>query len=310
MINIFTVHTQSSPRSIPINLVVKWNKHRSIPISLIVTSRTELLMDKITILFLVLFLGKYSVSGFTNFNSRPKSKMIQIRKFDSSAVNMGIQLDGLEKGLKEMYLKTYSVKCPFLRRKTFDSLDFGGAIINKLTIRGDPTSLFTDLFPTECYDKLDSPSIDKVAELIQNDWSDRPGYYITGNLTTTIYKNDCIFDGPDPDMPVCGLRKFKLTAAQLFVHSESHSELLGPLLIDRFNKTITAYWRISGKLNLPWQPRVKPMTGNTMYIIDARSGLIEKHVEQWDISVLEAFLCTLFPFACSSSLFPFACSSS
>ena len=35
-------------------------------------------------------------------------------------------------------------------------------------------------------------------------------------------------------------------------------------------------------------------TGNTKYHLDS-NGLVERHVEQWDVSVLDAFLSTLLP---------------
>lgn len=160
------------------------------------------------------------------------------------------------------------------------------------------TPLFLEHIPRSLEAKLQNPQITEVADCITNDWLNK-GYYITGNMTSTIYKDNCMFDGPDPDMPVQGLRKFALTVAQLFIHSESHSELVRPLDIDQNKHTITAYWRISGKLNLPWQPRVKPWTGSTVYSIDTHTGLIEKHVEQWDITVLEAFAQALFPWIVS-----------
>lgn len=49
-----------------------------------------------------------------------------------------------------------------------------------------------------------------------------------------------------------------------------------------------------GILNLPWHPSVKPWTGKTVYYIN-NNGLIEKHLEFWDITVLDAFISTLFP---------------
>ena len=52
------------------------------------------------------------------------------------------------------------------------------------------------------------------------------GYYITGNLNATIFRDDCRFVGPDPDMPVQGLRKYLNAASQLFERSKSCAELL------------------------------------------------------------------------------------
>lgn len=45
---------------------------------------------------------------------------------------------------------------------------------------------------------------------------------------------------------------------------------------------------------LPWRPAVRPWTGTTRYHLD-EEGLIYLHEEEWDITVAEAFVCTVFP---------------
>lgn len=241
------------------------------------------------------------MSAFIKHGAQLPTGALPLKRYRgrSTVANVCPTPSELKRDLVDLHNRTYDVKCPFIRRKSFDALELADAALRTFTFRNGAESLFTAHNSADLQAKLCSPTVDDIAERIQIDWCNR-GYYVTGNLTTAIYKDNCVFDGPDPDMPVYGLRKFVLTAAQLFVHSESNSELLGPLIIDRFNKTITAYWRISGRMNLPWKPKVKPWTGNTMYIIDPHTGLIEKHIEQWDISVFEAFFCTLFPFACRS----------
>lgn len=141
------------------------------------------------------------------------------------------------------------------------------------------------------------------------------GYYITGKLNSTIYTDDCLFDGPDPDMPVRGLRKYLSAASHLFDAKQSSAELLSLELVqneegkghghdDNFSDgevtggsgggKIVARWRIEGVLMLPWRPAVKPWTGKTTYHLN-EEGLIHFHEEEWDISVLEAFVCTVWP---------------
>lgn len=53
--------------------------------------------------------------------------------------------------------------------------------------------------------------MDVIRDIIIKDWAGKAGpgpdnnhkgYYITGKLNSTIYRDDCLFDGPDPDMPV------------------------------------------------------------------------------------------------------------
>jgi len=143
--------------------------------------------------------------------------------------------------------------------------------------------------------------LQEIAGIIHQDWMGKrllqkgKGYYITGALTKDIYDEECIFDGPDPDMPVRGLRKYLLSASQLFDKHKSRADLTRPLEINRDRNTVTAHWRLEGVLNLPWHPQMKPWTGSTTYHIDPASGLVVNHQEHWDISVPDAFLSTLLP---------------
>ena len=63
---------------------------------------------------------------------------------------------------------------------------------------------------------------------------------------------------------------------------------------DEMSKIISVRWKLQGVLNLPWHPELKPYTGTTHYHVDDE-GMIAKHIEDWDISMLDAFLCTLLP---------------
>jgi len=150
-----------------------------------------------------------------------------------------------------------------------------------------------------------------IASIIEGDWTDAlgrdKGYYITGRLNSTIYRDDCLFDGPDPDMPVRGLRKYLSAASHLFDGKRSFAQLLsieydtGVVggdgdngLKQQSNGVVEVRWRLGGVLMLPWRPIVKPWTGMTRYHLD-EDGLIYYHEEMWDISVLEAFVCTVWP---------------
>ena len=82
------------------------------------------------------------------------------------------------------------------------------------------------------------------------------GYYITGRLYKFIYRDDCLFDGPDPDMPVRGLAKYTGIASQLFEYRSSRADLLRPLEIDEENNTIKVSegvdWWSGGGVGLDW----------------------------------------------------------
>lgn len=224
--------------------------------------------------------------------------------------------------LNDLYASTSSIRCPFFRRRFSDIIDALAMIGRFLIIRHksliDPASLDLSLLPQipgclppmqangGCTSgrqhkeiaKLTNLPVEQVAALVGLDWDGkkkgaRKGYYITGKLNTLLYENDCLFDGPDPDMPVRGLRKYLSAASHLFDHNQSYAEILD-LTYDVEKRTVTARWKLGGVLMLPWRPKVKDWTGSTTYHMNER-GLIYLHQECWDISVAEAFISTAFP---------------
>lgn len=199
--------------------------------------------------------------------------------------------------LEEWYSRSITIKCPFFRRRAADTLDALDQIIRFVVIRHKSLDILPPLgcrpikrFAT----KNENLEISKIADIIQTDWKVKhdKGYYITGRLNTTIYRDDCLFDGPDPDMPVTGLRTYVNAASQLFDHAKSSAQLLSLRILD--DKTLVARWRMEGVLRLPWRPALPQMIGKTTYHLDEK-GLIYLHEETWDISVAEAFARVFVP---------------
>lgn len=233
-----------------------------------------------------------------------------------------------------LYDRSLSMKCPFIRRRSTDLLEGIDTVIRFLIIRHK--SLQTTLPPlirvsTNDAKKNKNLNLYELAETIRTDWKSpvttttatgttttknanlnmninapnihpsqlHKGYYITGKLNTTIYRDDCWFDGPDPDMPVKGLKKYLNAASQLFHTKTSTAELLSLQIYtdddDNDNdSTIVAQWKLQGVLHLPWRPQLPVLFGSTIYHFD-KDFLIEKHEEFWDVSVLQAFMQTLWP---------------
>lgn len=200
--------------------------------------------------------------------------------------------------LDSMYSRSITIKCPFFRRRAADALDALDMVVRFLIIRHKSLDLLPPLgcraTSITCH-KHKHLSMAEIKDTIQKDWHEHnlKGYYITGKLNTTIYRDDCLFDGPDPDMPVKGLRKYLSSASQLFDVSKSESELRS-LRYGEEPNTIQATWRMAGVLRLPWRPSLPTMTGTTTYRLD-EDGLIYEHLETWDMSVAEAFLKTFYP---------------
>lgn len=200
--------------------------------------------------------------------------------------------------IEQWYRSALNIKCPFMRRRASDVLDAADMCMRFLIIRHKSLDIVGPPPGWRCQGqtclKHKRLPVEQVAETIQRDWlvdTDK-GYYITGKLNTTIYRDDCLFEGPDPDMPVRGLRKYLNAASQLFDQRTSRSELLS-LDIDE-NGLIVARWRMNGVLRLPWRPALPNWTGRTIYHRDAE-GLIYRHEESWDMSVAQAFMRTFWP---------------
>jgi Uncharacterized conserved protein (DUF2358) len=223
----------------------------------------------------------------------------------------------------DWYDRALHLRCPFFRRRATDAVEVLHEIVRVVL---DPQEQWLGPNPSlvcrgKSCTKHFGATVDDVLAAIRSDWrgggvvvvgddndNDEPttsidssfaakqvkGYYVTGKLSTDVYRDDCFFDGPDPDMPVKGLRKYMNAASQLFDQKQSWSKLLSLEKQDDDN-VIVARWQFSGVLRLPWKPLLPLVQGSTTYHIDAASGLVDRHVETWDMSATEAFLRTFFP---------------
>ncbi|BDA40993.1 hypothetical protein COCOBI_01-6480 [Coccomyxa sp. Obi] len=128
----------------------------------------------------------------------------------------------------------------------------------------------------------------QLLEVIKRDFSDGQ-YYITGKLDQSIFADDCEFI--DPTTNVKGPGTYSKAVAALFDHETSRADLISIEVTDP--QTITSRWRFDAAINFPGKPRIKPYTGSTRYII--KDGLIQQHIETWDISTLDAFVSIFIP---------------
>ena len=213
----------------------------------------------------------------------------------NSSSRSGSSSSSSTNNMEPFYKKMLTIKCPFFRRRAYDILDSISSIGIFLKARHKTISLFP-IGPSVAVtpgSKLKHQDWDTLKAYIASDWEGK-SYYITGKLSKNIYHDQCLFDGPDPDMPVRGLYKYLSFASSLFNHKLSRADLLKPIEVNEAQRTLTAHWRLEGVLNLPGHPPLKPFTGSTTYHV-GDNRLIEKHVETWDISVFDAFISTVFP---------------
>lgn len=213
------------------------------------------------------------------------------------------------------------IKCPFFRRRCGDILDDIEGFVRFFLIRPyfqESSSLGP---PLSCRSlarnrrKAKHLTVNEILEILRKDWRatrlradsddlekttiEEKGYYITGRMSTQIYRDDCEFHSPDPDLPLKGLRKYIGVASHLFDSKVSYSKLLslervrnGVESASSENAVLKAKWKISLTINLPWKPKLTEFSGSTLYFLDDEH-LIFRHQESWDILVWDAFLETL-----------------
>lgn len=137
----------------------------------------------------------------------------------------------------------------------------------------------------------DRRSIQDIKRDVEADFVTRR-YYVTGNLTRSLYRPDCLFT--DPTTRVASVEKYTDAVKVLFDPDNAQVDLLSLEIEDESH--LFAKWRLQGYLKFPWHPYVAPYTGTTRYSVDS-DGLIYDHAETWSISALDAAKATITPTA-------------
>lgn len=133
--------------------------------------------------------------------------------------------------------------------------------------------------------KLTGLSPQQLAERIRDDFV-RKQYYVTGNLSSELFADDCLFT--DPTIKVTGWKFYTDAVKTLFDADQSKADLISLAVLD--DGDIELKWRLEGIIK-PWpgHPSIKPYTGVTRYVQNS-DGLIAKHLETWDTSIIDVFL--------------------
>jgi hypothetical protein len=129
---------------------------------------------------------------------------------------------------------------------------------------------------------LDTPpqSIQETLERIQLD-NDR-SYFLSGNVDTLIYDEDCVF--ADPFVSFRGRDRFVDNLQNLGSFITKYSAKMLDYTQDE--NTVKTRVMVKLELNLPWKPVLAWPWGVT-YDIDPVTFLVTKHEEAWDIEPLE-----------------------
>jgi Uncharacterized conserved protein (DUF2358) len=137
--------------------------------------------------------------------------------------------------------------------------------------------------PSASIDFSVSPSsLQETLQRIQLD-NDR-SYFLSGDVDTLIYDQDCIF--ADPFVSFRGRDRFVDNLKNLGSFITKYDTKLLEYTVDEAVPEVTTKLMVKLELNLPWKP-VLAWPWGVKYSIDVQSLLVTEHRESWDISPLE-----------------------
>ncbi|GMI94185.1 hypothetical protein like AT3G04890 [Hibiscus trionum] len=123
-----------------------------------------------------------------------------------------------------------------------------------------------------------------VLRILKADYEN--AYFVTGNFTSAIYAEDCIFE--DPTIKFRGKELYSRNLKLLVPFFDSPSIGLQKIEKGANMETnfVLATWRLRTYLKLPWRPLIS-IDGSTLYELDEKLKIV-RHAESWDVSALEA----------------------
>jgi len=128
-----------------------------------------------------------------------------------------------------------------------------------------------------------------VAAVLEGDLRDKQ-YFVTGRLTTAIFRDDCRFRDPTND--IVGLARYLTALGLLFDPANSRVRLLSIAVTGP--REVRAKWTLGGYLLLPWKPFVPAFEGESVYSLD-EEGLIALQDQTWSVSAFDALRQTFTP---------------
>ncbi|XP_010544763.1 PREDICTED: uncharacterized protein LOC104817313 isoform X2 [Tarenaya hassleriana] len=127
-----------------------------------------------------------------------------------------------------------------------------------------------------------------VVDAIKQDF--KRSYFVTGDMTTGVYEEDCEF--ADPAGSFRGVRRFKRNCGNFGALIDRSNMKL--MKWEDFDERGVGHWRFSCVMSFPWKP-ILSATGYTEYYYDAESGKISRHVEHWNVPKTALFKQLLRP---------------
>ncbi|XP_076890488.1 uncharacterized protein LOC143541584 [Bidens hawaiensis] len=151
--------------------------------------------------------------------------------------------------------------------------------------------LFSSFNKNQLYEAAPEPKyetsvtcIDDIMIVLKEDYDN--AYFVTGNFTSGIYADDCVFE--DPTIRFSGRELYSRNLKLLIPFFDDPSISLKNItkVLNGDAESVKASWRLRTYLKLPWRPLIC-IDGTTVYDFDDWFRIV-KHVESWSVSPLEA----------------------
>ncbi|XVF06988.1 hypothetical protein REPUB_Repub06bG0098900 [Reevesia pubescens] len=133
-------------------------------------------------------------------------------------------------------------------------------------------------------DRISASDVGDVLRILKADYEN--AYFVTGNFTSAIYAEDCIFE--DPTIRFRGKELYSRNLKLLVPFFDSPSIGLKKIEKGANMETnfVLATWRLRTYLKLPWRPLIS-IDGSTFYELNEQFTIV-RHAESWNVSALEA----------------------
>lgn len=155
-----------------------------------------------------------------------------------------------------------------------------GGQISSLFRGGKESSRQGELDLSSADTKKPPSSIARTKELLKRDYDAM--YFITGDMTESLYEDDCEFS--DPFVSFKGIARFQRNLRNLSPFLEEKSLKIRSW--DEEGDRVKASWTFRCTVCFPWRPLLAAR-GSTEHVFNAE-GRIFQHIETWEIAPSDA----------------------
>ncbi|CAM9605770.1 unnamed protein product [Ascophyllum nodosum] len=117
----------------------------------------------------------------------------------------------------------------------------------------------------------------------------RHGWFVTGRVDASLFSDSFFFS--DPQVSLTGVDKYAEGVAKLFDQEESRCDVISTEVEE---DNVVVRWRLSGRINLPFKPPIKPYVVVTTFERDTE-GLLSTQRDEFSIAGWDILLHAVFP---------------